>query len=410
MKQAKALPKAWEWKKLGDITSERLIGLVRASKEQGEEREYPYIKMDAIQLDGHLNLGLATKVDADSDELRKYRLKAGDFLFNTRNSYELVGKTAVFGNEPGNWIYNNNIMRIRFLEGIDPCFINYVFHSSLIKGQLESFKNKTTSVCAIYDSRLTKVQIPLPPISEQKRIAAILDAADALRVKRREAIAQLDALLQSTFLEMFGDPVTNPMSWDFVSGASVFDDLTYGTSSKSLEQPVDNSVPVLRIPNVISGQISWSDLKFAVPTEKETEKLGLRSDDLLFVRTNGNPDYIGRCARFDGSRKCLFASYLIRGRISPSIGLQAEFLKHLIEFPSYRHKVRREARTTAGNFNLSTKGIRNFRFIKPSLDLQKWFAHIVQSVEQQKAQQQKHLTELDTLFSSLQSRAFNGEL
>ena len=60
---------------------------------------------------------------------------------------------------------------------------------------------------------LASVQIPLPPLAEQKRIAGILDAADALRAKRREALAQLDTLLQSTFLDMFGDPVTNPKGW-----------------------------------------------------------------------------------------------------------------------------------------------------------------------------------------------------
>ncbi len=59
-----------------------------------------------------------------------------------------------------------------------------------------------------------KLQIPLPPLPEQKRIAGILDAADALRAKRRESLAQLDTLLQSTFLDMFGDPVTNPMGWE----------------------------------------------------------------------------------------------------------------------------------------------------------------------------------------------------
>ena len=58
------------------------------------------------------------------------------------------------------------------------------------------------------------LQIPLPPLDEQKRIAGILDAADALRAKRREALAELDTLLQSTFLDMFGDPVTNPMGWE----------------------------------------------------------------------------------------------------------------------------------------------------------------------------------------------------
>jgi type I restriction enzyme, S subunit len=136
----------------------------------------------------------------------------------------------------------------------------------------------------------------------------------------------------------------------------------------------------------------------------------LSKDDLLFVRTNGNPEYIGRCARFDGTKQALFASYLIRGKLSPSSDLDAEYLKHHIEFPTYRYKVRREARTTAGNYNLSTVGIRNFQFIKPPLPLQHQFATIVESVEQQKNRMQAHLAELDALFAALQARAFSGEL
>lgn len=212
---------------------------------------------------------------------------------------------------------------------------------------------------------LSTFAIPLPPFPFQQRIAAILDAADALRAKRRESLAQLDALLQSTFLEMFGDPVGNPMGWEFINGASAFRELTYGTSTKSLDVPTDEALPVLRIPNIIGGRISWNDLKFAKLKESERKKLTLSKDDLLFVRSNGNPDYIGRCARFYDTKESLFASYLIRGRLSESSGLDAEFLKHQIEHSTYRHKVRKEARTTAGNYNLSTAGIRKFKFIKP---------------------------------------------
>ena len=71
-----------------------------------------------------------------------------------------------------------------------------------------------TTVPALRKSELERLPVPLPPLAEQKRIAGILDAADALRAKRREALAQLDTLLQATFLDMFGDPVTNPMKWD----------------------------------------------------------------------------------------------------------------------------------------------------------------------------------------------------
>ncbi|MCB2203476.1 restriction endonuclease subunit S [bacterium] len=259
-------------------------------------------------------------------------------------------------------------------------------------------------------AKLRKIRIPLPPLAEQKRIAGILDAADALRAKRRESIEQLDALLQSTFLEMFGDPVTNPKGWEYLTGDVVFSELKYGTSRKSIDVPVVDSMPVLRIPNILGGQIDWSDLKYTVPNTNELKNLLLVKDDLLFVRTNGNPDYIGRCARYDGSRPSLFASYLIRGRIRAPESVLSEFLKHQIEFPTYRHEVRREARTTAGNYNLSTAGIRKFTFVVPPVKMQQKFVDTVVVCQKQKNSLASHLDELDTLFDSLQQRAFNGEL
>ena len=342
-----------------------------------------------------------------SDEFARFMLGDGDILLSLTGNVGRVGiiekpmLPAALNQRVGALKIESNIVKSKYLF--------HILNSDNF--EREAIKNsKGIAQLNLSSKWVEKYQIPLPPLAEQKRIAGILDAADALRAKRRESLAQLDILLQSTFLDMFGDPVTNPMGWKVVSAANVFAELTYGTSTKASEQPSSGSSPALRIPNVIGGQVDWADLKFVGLPDRERTKLLLKRDDLLFVRTNGNPDYIGRCARFDGSREAVFASYLIRGRLRESAGLQAEFLKHVIEYPSYRHKVRREARTTAGNFNLSTAGIRKFLFLKPPLDLQHRFAAIVESVEQQKARLRAHLAELDALFASLQSRAFNGEL
>jgi len=79
---------------------------------------------------------------------------------------------------------------------------------------------------------IRKLQIPLPPIGEQKRIARILDAADALRSKRRESVAQLESLLQSTFLDMFGDPVANPMEWEVKKLREISTKITSGATPR----------------------------------------------------------------------------------------------------------------------------------------------------------------------------------
>jgi type I restriction enzyme, S subunit len=98
------LPQGWQLVKLGDITKDKLIGLVRGSKEQASSKKYKYIKMNCILTNGNLNFDLHTNVDASDNEVERYSLKKGDFLFNTRNSYELVGKTAIFNSDETEWL------------------------------------------------------------------------------------------------------------------------------------------------------------------------------------------------------------------------------------------------------------------------------------------------------------------
>ena len=141
-------------------------------------------------------------------------LSEGDILVSSANSWNLVGKCCqvrdlLFPSTAGGFI---SILRPT-TNDLDAEYLYRWFSSDEVQKTLRSFGNQTTNISNLNHKRTLKLQIPLPPLSEQKRIGRILDAADALRVKRRETLAQLDVLLQSTFLDMFGDPVTNPMGW-----------------------------------------------------------------------------------------------------------------------------------------------------------------------------------------------------
>ena len=116
----------------------------------------------------------------------------------------------------------------------------------------------------------SSLQIPLPPLAERKRIAGILDAADALRAKRRESLAQFDTLLQATFLDLFGDPVTNPMGWDMAVIGALLASANYGTSKKA--DVVNGTYPILRMGNITySGGWDFESLKYIDLDEKEVK-------------------------------------------------------------------------------------------------------------------------------------------
>ena len=168
------IPNNWVWTRLEDISYNFQVGLVKSALEQSEDKEYKYLKMNNITNDGKLTLDQLVCVDATLEEYEKFKLKKGDFLFNTRNSYELVGKNTVFDLEE-DYLYNNNILKINFYEGVNSKVISYYLNSPMGRDRLTEIKSGTTNVSAIYAKDLKKVTIPLPPIEEQKEIVRILD-------------------------------------------------------------------------------------------------------------------------------------------------------------------------------------------------------------------------------------------
>jgi type I restriction enzyme S subunit len=170
-------------KALEEIVKGNRIGLVRASNECGSDLPYAYLKMDAIGKNGRLLVHKAIKTSASPEELADYSVRDGDVLFNTRNSRELVGKTAVYRGAD-EMLFNNNIMRIRFSPNtISPDFFRLFLSSRQGSSELESRKSGTTSVCAIYWKNLKTMPVPMPPYELQIRLAKSLECLESLSKK-----------------------------------------------------------------------------------------------------------------------------------------------------------------------------------------------------------------------------------
>jgi type I restriction enzyme S subunit len=252
-----------------------------------------------------------------------------------------------------------------------------------------------------------RLQLLLPPLTEQKRIAAILDAADALRAMRRESIEQLNALVQATFLEMFGDPVTNPKGWD-VQPLSRHIQVKHGFAFQS--KYFCNRGPfVLLTPGNFYEAGGYRDRgdrqKFydgPVP-----DGFVLTENDLLVAMTEQAPGLLGSPLLVPKS-----ARYLHNQRLGKLLGPSAStkfFWCHLFNSKTIRDRIQLES-TGSKVKHTSPAKIEAIQYGLPPTELQNLFSSIAESIEHQKARLMAHLTELDALFSSLQSRAFNGEL
>ena len=193
---------------LEDIKEESLIGLVRSSGLQNSAGEgVAYIKMDKIDMIGNVNLEGLVYVEANKDEIEKYSLKSGDILLNTRNSYELVGKTGVIRNIKETIVFNNNIMRIRVKDNFNPYFICYQLISPFVRKQMEQYKKATTSVCALYQRNLFPLKLKNVTLENQnqivKEIESRLSVCDKVEESITESLDKSKALRQSILKKAF---------------------------------------------------------------------------------------------------------------------------------------------------------------------------------------------------------------
>jgi type I restriction enzyme S subunit len=191
-----------------EITASSLIGLVRSSREQNENRiGVPYVKMNNVDLNGNVDFSELVYVDASTTEIEKFHLKNGDVLINTRNSFELVGKTGIVREEKTNAVFNNNLLRIRVKNNFLPLFIGYQLINPSLKAQMLREKKATTNVCALYQRDIFPLRVKVCDIEEQSKIVQEIERRLSVADKLEETIAnslqQAEALRQSILKEAF---------------------------------------------------------------------------------------------------------------------------------------------------------------------------------------------------------------
>ena len=229
-------------------------------------------------------------------------------------------------------------------------------------------------------SFMENVLIPLPPLDEQRRIVGVLNRAAKIERLRAQAQERLREFIPALFVRMFGDPVENPMGWNIRPFGEIVEEFRYGTSKKCDIEATERAFPILRVPNVLYGSIDWNGVKFSVLDSNEVNSIRLRVGDILFVRTNGNPELIGRCAVFRSERDAAYASYLIRARIPSDGAVLPEYAADTLSSSSLRRNIWRLARTTAGNYNVNITSLASLPLPVPPLDRQRQYARLVQAV------------------------------
>ncbi|WP_028487616.1 restriction endonuclease subunit S [Thiothrix lacustris] len=228
-------------------------------------------------------------------------------------------------------------------------------------------------------SEVYKIEIPLPPLPEQKRIAAILDAADALRTQRRQSIAELDLLLQSTFLEMFGDPVENPKGWEIESLGNLLTFITSGGRNWS-KYYADSGDRFIRSLDVQTNFISNDSPAFVnAPNNAESRRTQVKHGDVLLTITGSR---IGRVAPVSTDTDGAYISQHV-ALLRPSSMIDSAFLSFFLNSNNGQLQIAKSqyGQTKPG---LSFEKIKKFSVPNIPIKLQQKFTNITKTVAAQK--------------------------
>ncbi len=333
-------------------------------------------------------------------------LQCGDILISSANSWNLVGKATFvpklsYTATAGGFI---SILRAQD-EKVDPRYLYNWVSSGATQHRARLCARQTTNIANLDRGRFLGLKIPLPPLPEQRRIAAILDIADAVRRKRQQTLDLADQFLRSTFLDMFGDPVTNPKRWPVVR----LSDLVAGPVRNGLSpsRSGTHAGEVLTLSAITGSQFEPEARKTALfDVEPPPEKM-VDGRDFLVCRGNGNIDLVGKAAFPPESMPgVLFPDTMIGFRLDMDRVAKA-YLQMVWKSGAVRGQIVAKARTTSGIHKVNQQTLKSTTFPLPPIGEQLRFAELADRVRELQVLINTGLG--SALLGSLTQRAFRGD-
>ncbi|MER0302647.1 restriction endonuclease subunit S [Vibrio vulnificus] len=392
---------SWPLVKLGDVA--KLINGDRGknypSKGSFVDKGIPFINAGCLSnehtlIDAELNFITEEKFDS----LRSGKIEKGDILFCLRGS---LGKFALVDTNIKGAIASSLVI-IRANEKVCIDYLKHYLGSFLCQREIQAYENGAAQP-NLSATDLKSFQIPLPPLNEQKRIAAILDRADAIRQKRKQAIDLADEFLRSVFLDMFGDPVTNPKGWDVKNLGSICQCINGDRSSNypSGSDLVEDGVLFLSTKNIVNNELDLTHQQFI--TNEKFKSLGrgklLPNDMVITLRGT-----LAQCALFE----CMHRTGFINAQlmiVRSGTEILPEFLHSLMTSKGFNKELK-ELGNGAAVPQLTGKQINELNIILPPIDIQEKFL-VARKIVRKMVLKQASVPEL---FGSLSQKAFSGQL
>jgi len=364
------------------------------------------VRMNNVDLHGNLDIDGVIRVPATPKQVADCSLKAGDVLFNNTNSTELVGKSALFRGHSEPVTFSNHFTRLRVSQQrLDPRYLARWLTKQQRMRVFEGLCTRWVGQSAVRAEKLLALEIPLPPLPEQKRIADILDKADAIRRERREVSMILADYPLALFMQMFGHPDPNPKGWPMLAFSNVCDS-RLGKMLDAKQQTGRHNRPYMRNLNVQWGRLDLSKVFEMDFDESDREEFRLQFGDVLICEGGAG---VGQTAIWrDELPECYFQKSLHRVRPFASKATP-EYIAFLMWTLMKRSSLLRSI-SSATIPHLTGEKLKDVRIPVPPLKLQQQFSAQCQRAATTTDNAAATFGLADSLFNSLVQRAFRGEL
>ena len=293
-----------------------------------------------------------------------------------------------------------------------PAFLGWMSKTRGFIDLCRAASEGTTNRVRLKENLFMATKIPLPPLSQQRRIvprieelAARIEEAQGLR---RQAFEEAKALVGAEIAALFSKGEQD--GWLVQHLGNLVTDTRYGTSEKTTDD--SSGTPILRMGNIQNNRLDLSELKYLHLQERDQANLLLETGDILVNRTN-SADLVGKCAVFDLENEYSFASYLIRLRLDKTKA-EPTFVASYINSPLGREYMFREKKQMTGQANINATKLKDLQILIPPLSEQRRIAAYLDDlqakVDSLKRLQTETAAELDALLPSVLDLAFKGEL
>jgi type I restriction enzyme S subunit len=361
---------------------------------------------------GKLNLSNVVVRNIDIKKYQDKGLRYGDIIIEKSGGSpaQPVGRVVVFEENTDERYFCNNFTSIlRPTELINYKYSLYLLKDLYNKRVVLRYQNKTTGIINIrLNEYIQGTEVEIPNKGVQQKIAQALDKSQSLIDKRKAQLKWLDELVKSRFIEMFGNPVTNSKGWE-IKDLGTLGYFKNGMNYKQSDSGFNIKflgVGEFKYGNIINSSNMLPTLELQ---EEPNEEYLLKKGDIVFVRSNGSKELVGRSVLVrELEEKTTYSGFCIRYRNQCS-EVMPDFLIQLFLDGNFKKTFNQDSRGVNIN-NLNQQMLSVLKIIVPPKQLQNQFSDFVKQVDKLKFEMESSLKELENNFNSLMQKAFKGEL